>query len=359
MQVEDSIAYHETHSSLKYDGHVRENVYLNCDDHQSGNITNKMELRSETYCSDLTTIAQYKFRSLVYFFGQHHVSTDDHDVTLVTHITFDRVSRLPLLLSYWTGPVSVAIYTADEEIEELYNALNSSVMISERGKKNLAVHVVFNHTSVYPVNYLRNAALDYVTTPFVLLHDADFLPNFDCYSGIKKAIDENDMINNKKTALVLPAFETVEQEVSLTALKSKQELLSLIRTKKVRQFHIKVCAKAHSPTMYNKWNNTDKPYKVEYSLHYEPYVVVSSDVVRYDTRFVGFGWNKVSHIMELHADSYSFIVLPELFLLHLWHPVSPQKKKLFMTEQFTHCLRIQKKASREYLVSKYGKLNIE
>ena len=31
MQVEDSIAYHETHSSLKYDGHVRENVYLNCD----------------------------------------------------------------------------------------------------------------------------------------------------------------------------------------------------------------------------------------------------------------------------------------------------------------------------------------
>ncbi len=34
-------------------------------------------------------------------------------------------------------------------------------------------------------------------------------------------------------------------------------------------------------------------------LDFEPYVVVSSDVVRYDARFVGFGWNKVRETQRL------------------------------------------------------------
>ena len=30
-------------------------------------------------------------------------------------------------------------------------------------------------------------------------------------------------------------------------------------------------------------------------------MVVRNNVSRYDKRFVGFGWNKVSHILELQA----------------------------------------------------------
>ena len=41
--------------------------------------------------------------------------------------------------------------------------------------------------------------------------------------------------------------------------------------------------------------------QVEWSPDYEPYIVVRSDVPLYDTQFVGFGWNKVSHIMRLDA----------------------------------------------------------
>ena len=37
---------------------------------------------------------------------------------------------------------------------------------------------------------------------------------------------------------------------------------------------------------------------------YEPYIVVKKDIPKYDTRFVGFGWNKVSHIMELAIQGY-------------------------------------------------------
>ena len=44
--------------------------------------------------------------------------------------------------------------------------------------------------------------------------------------------------------------------------------------------------------------------KVEWAMDYEPYVVTRSDVHRYDTRFLGFGWNKVSHIMKMDALGY-------------------------------------------------------
>lgn len=55
---------------------------------------------------------------------------------------------------------------------------------------------------------------------------------------------------------------------------------------------------------------------------FEPYIVVKSDVTEYDTRFMGFGWNKVSHIMELQAQDYNFVVLPNAFVIHKPHAPS-------------------------------------
>ena len=41
--------------------------------------------------------------------------------------------------------------------------------------------------------------------------------------------------------------------------------------------------------------------QIQWEEDFEPYVVVRSNVSRYDRRFLGFGWNKVTHIMELQA----------------------------------------------------------
>lgn len=59
--------------------------------------------------------------------------------------------------------------------------------------------------------------------------------------------------------------------------------------------------------------------QVNWKPDYEPYIVVRNDVVQYDERFVGFGWNKVSHIMELEAQDYEFMVLPDVFIVHVPH----------------------------------------
>ncbi len=360
LQVDDSLSYNNTRSSLKFDANVEENVYLKCDHHISYDKMEKMDAKSRRrYCTDLTKIGQNRFRSLLYLFGQRYSSDDNNDVTLVTQLTFSRVSRLPLFLSHWSGPASIAIYSTDEEVEELYKFLNSSADISERARqrKDLSIHVVFNHSLIYPINYIRNIALEAVTTPYVIVNDFDFLINYDSYPKIKKAISVHTLNNGRKTGLVIPAFETTKGGI-VSFPKSKQELLSLVDSKEVFQFHLNKSARLHLPTNYSKWRNTIEPYTVHYCMAYEPYIVINRKYVQYDTRFVGFGWNKVSQVMELHAQSFEFVVLPDLFLLHIWHPSSLQRKK-YLTKPFQRCLRKQQRSFLHYLKSKYGGFHVE
>lgn len=80
--------------------------------------------------------------------------------------------------------------------------------------------------------------------------------------------------------------------------------------------------------------------KVSWEPDYEPYVVVRSDVPKYDTRFVGFGWNKVSHIMELEARGYTFIVLPNAFIIHMPHAPSFDIAKFRGSSQYRRSVKI-------------------
>lgn len=128
-----------------------------------------------------------------------------------------------------------------------------------------------------------------------------------------------DMAHAKK-ALVVPAFETLRYRLSFP--KSKAELLSMLDmgtlytfryaastpapralltdiTSCFSRYH--VWPKGHAPTDYAKWRTATTPYRVDWEPDFEPYVVVRRDCPEYDQRFVGFGWNKVSHIVELDA----------------------------------------------------------
>ena len=52
------------------------------------------------------------------------------------------------------------------------------------------------------------------------------------------------------------------------------------------------------------------------------------------SRFVGFGWNKVSHVMELAARGTEFVVLPNVFIVHLPHAPSLSIAKYRSSEQY-------------------------
>ena len=77
------------------------------------------------------------------------------------------------------------------------------------------------------------------------------------------------------------------------------------------------------------------------------------DVVKFDKRFVGFGWNKVSHIMELNAQNYEFVVLPNVFTIHMPHAPSLDIARFRASDLYRKCLKILKKEFVDELNEKY------
>lgn len=51
-------------------------------------------------------------------------------------------------------------------------------------------------------------------------------------------------------------------------------------------------------------NIMSEPLQISWEPDFEPYIVVSKFAPKYDTRFVGFGWNKVSYVTHLTALNY-------------------------------------------------------
>ena len=97
-----------------------------------------------------------------------------------------------------------------------------------------------------------------------------------------------------------------------------------------------------------------RPYKVKWAPDFEPYVLVQKNVTKYDERFMGFGWNKVSHIMELDAQGYEFVVLPKAFMIHSPHTPSLDITRYRTSKQYRDCLGDLKEHFMKELEQKYG-----
>ena len=169
-------------------------------------------------------------------------------------------------------------------------------------------------------------ALKNVNTNFVFVSDIDFLPGIETYPSLLKSIRSFYTVDGgvikEKVALVVAAFET--QRYRLTDFpKTKAETLNLLDVGTLLTFRYHVWAKGHRATDYSKWRTATTPYKVYWEQDYEPYVVLPTELSpMFDSRFVGFGWNKVSYIMELVAAGFDFWALPSVFVIHMPHAPS-------------------------------------
>uniref|UniRef100_G3TP39 LARGE xylosyl- and glucuronyltransferase 2 n=1 Tax=Loxodonta africana TaxID=9785 RepID=G3TP39_LOXAF len=273
-----------------------------------------------------------------------------HDVTLVAQLSVDRLQMLEALCSHWPGPMSLALYLTDAEAQQFLRFVEASKVLSARS--NVAYHVVYREGPLYPVNHLRNVALAQARTSHVFLSDIDFLPAYSLYNYLRASIEQLDLSSQRKTALVVPAFESLHYRLSFPT--SKAELLALLDAGSLHTFRYDVWPQGHTPTDYARWREAQAPYQVQWAADYEPYVVVPRECPRYDSRFVGFGWNKVAHIVELDAQEYEFLVLPEAFTIHMPHAPSLDISRFRSSPAYRDCLHALKDEFHQDLSRHYG-----
>ncbi|KAM7023362.1 xylosyl- and glucuronyltransferase LARGE1 isoform 4-T4 [Passerculus sandwichensis] len=290
---------------LEYDGNLLRRELFGCPSEADVNSENLQKQLSELDEDDLC----YEFRRerftvhrthLYFLHYEYEPAADNTDVTLVAQLSMDRLQMLEAICKHWEGPISLALYLSDAEAQQfLRYAQGSEVLMS---RHNVGYHIVYKEGQFYPVNLLRNVAMKHISTPYMFLSDIDFLPMYGLYEYLR--------------------------------------------------YH--VWTKGHAPTNFAKWRTATTPYRVEWEADFEPYVVVRKDCPEYDRRFVGFGWNKVAHIMELDAQEYEFTVLPNAYMIHMPHAPSFDITKFRSNKQYRICLKTLKEEFQQDMSRHYG-----
>lgn len=315
---------------------------------QSGRIDPKHKKMSKSkICRTLKEDSVIQYITRLFYIGRFYQPDTDFDTTIVSQLSINRLSIFSRLLYQWSGPVSITMYGNDSQVWEVMKYVTRFSLYKRR---NLAIHFVLQEGMFYPVNYLRNVALVNVRTKYVFLDDVDFLPSYGLHSRLQSYCKQ--LLNTDvRRALVIPAFETSVHNFSYPS--NKFDLLKLMNLTHVTTYCPSCKHQTHAPTRYKVWYTSSYPYEIDWAYHYEPYIVVKSDVIQYNRRFMGYGWNKVSQIAELKAQGYQFIVIPDHFIIHMPHKTS-KDKAVWNMGAFKFCInRIWKRFVSE-LKHKYG-----
>lgn len=335
---------------LEYDGNLLRRELFGCG---STNAVDSVQeqinaINEDDECYDFRRERVIVHRTQLYYLDYNYTPVQ-WDVTLVAQLSMDRLQMLDTICKHWEGPISLALYMSDAEAQQFLRYAQGSETLMNR--KNIGYHIVYKDGQYYPINYLRNAAIEQVHTEFMFLSDIDFLPMYGLYEYLKKAVTMADLSNRKK-ALVIPAFETQRYRFSFPS--NKSELLSQLEIGELYTFRYHVWAKGHAPTDFKRWQNATSPYTIKWEQDFEPYLAVSKNVPLFDQRFVGFGWNKVSHIMQLDVEGYEFVVLPNAFMIHMPHAPSFDIAKFRSSSLYRRCLKTLKAEFQRDLSLKYG-----
>eukprot|EP00049_Salpingoeca_infusionum_P020885 m.365518 g.365518 ORF g.365518 m.365518 type:complete len:827 (+) comp31734_c0_seq1:191-2671(+) len=286
-------------------------------------------------------------------------------VTLVTQFSMDRLATFMQLVEAWPGLISASVFCTDGEAQQL------AKMFVDQSIDHVALHVVYRPTvfstekgaaRAYPINLLRNLAIDYVPSDWYFHLDSDFSAPPMLHATItrhlaavergKQSITDTDM----NIALVVPAFETTSYKFKMP--KDRDAVLRQVHAGNLAVFRAEEWGLGHRATDYSRWSTATVPYPVDWELGYEPYVVVPKTSPRFSLKFVGFGWNKVSHIAELAAASFRFIVIPDGFVVHKPHAPSPDLVQFRHDQDYRKCIGLVQDAFLYDLNEQY-KTNIK
>lgn len=319
------------------------------------------------------------------FGSQESVSEDA--ICLFTQLSADRLDMFIKLATSWNSYVSVALYIEDENhidyfVEKLEGKLNHGLSKGARidlsllyavdltRKSNSSIHP---YDILYPINALRNLALNQCKSQYAFSLDVDFSVSQSTKDTISSHLD---LLKNAKSplALVVPVFEWVFEKEVMPDVFDLEQLRSYCSNGRIIPFHAKKLARTHysktdlkewcygksfapkhlkitrvqSLTNYTKWLSASEVYPVSkkanvLDLYYEPYFVARKEIMPlFSERFRGYGFNKRANAMSMQYVGFEFMVLPTAFAVHRYHPPSAWRTQL------KHDLVIQKTLGRTF-----------
>jgi glycosyltransferase-like protein LARGE len=144
-----------------------------------------------------------------------------YDVTLVSQTSDDRVWMISHLAKRWGGPISIAIFVTDETLVRNERRWLNRIA-NQPGSYITEVHS--RGATGYPVNFLRNTAIDRVCTSHFFLTDIDLWPSTFSYNAVLSQGEA--LLGNPHAALVLPAFEYSAPNRSRDELEAGREAIA-------------------------------------------------------------------------------------------------------------------------------------
>ena len=292
-------------------------------------------------------------------------------ITIVTQCSLSKLKETYELIKTWNEIISLSIYIRMEDellesemivraffkhVEATYEAiLDISLLYETEFTTAIGRNISSSESSMeyevwYPVNHLRNIALQTAQSDFVFLIDSDFIPNYNFTQYVRHHYQSylNEMKKKSNMALVVAAFEfmNVKKMSKLTIPTTIEQLMNLFKNHFSMRFHQKSCKKCHAATNYKLFSEiaksniesnrtkAPKPYKINAAKGYEPYILINRQFLnRYDARFRGYGFNKIVHIEHIKfAQKRTFYVLPNVFIFHQLHGKSSDRKSFVKIE---------------------------
>jgi len=190
-------------------------------------------------------------------------------------------------------------------------------------RKWLTISLIFQKSledEAYPIQTLRNLAKSLAKGHLFLL-DVDFIPS---PRLAERAMARVQLYAKQrpgvKVAFIVPAFEPTERRLATSRLPSDKDTLLLEVKAGLIQPILGGFHASHISTNYVKWYSTKLDYAISYEVLFEPYVIATSPgVPEYDERFNEYGNDKCSHIYEMAACRYQFVVIGDSYVVHMEH----------------------------------------
>jgi hypothetical protein len=280
------------------------------------------------------------------------------DVSLVTQASGERLWMLPHICTRWGGTVVVAtLRTHDGTRVQWPDMGNASVANGGDThvrdgcsiiRLELARRDTGGEADGYPINWLRNMAIDCVPTSHFFIVDVDFWPSVDLRTLIRQQI-VGWTAGSLPKALVIPSFQRsghgcrnsddasacragFERSASIQMPANFTALENCIAVNDCVVFDGEYNPQGQASTDVKSWRQLAPGHTTRVrcitSDRYEPFIVLrrSASTPRFDERFTGYGKNKVQLIVHLRQAGFAFEVLGHGFVVHFPHQRSDAKR---------------------------------